>query len=363
MFTVSPVPGAQFRKIASDNGVTLPIEQTEEWARYQDTVEGRSPWHFLTVNDGHAVVALISLIRYSTHGYHFLRAAHGPVLLIAAAQDAAEANRDSTDAAARESAVLHAVTQFVRRHAPDIVFVRMASSRQLPESHAVLSTVPYDQTVIIDVTGGEDEILSRMKRRGRRDVRKSLRECDAVCADETDLAIADFTPYYEVMKDTGSRDGFAPAPMKNYADMITSLGPAHCRVFAARADGAVVAWSIITVSGTHAVRYYAAMRSDARKMHVTDRLLFAECCELGKQGITEYDLMGIGSGFAPSLMGLNEFKTKFTENITPVPPERDFPIRKVTYSVLTAMQKIRHFDIRSVFANNKNKNNKNTKKG
>ncbi|MBF1675076.1 MAG: peptidoglycan bridge formation protein FemAB, partial [Scardovia wiggsiae] len=43
MFTVSPVPGAQFQKIASDNGVTLPIEQTEEWARYQDTVEGRSP--------------------------------------------------------------------------------------------------------------------------------------------------------------------------------------------------------------------------------------------------------------------------------------------------------------------------------
>ena len=165
------------------------------------------------------------------------------------------------------------------------------------------------------------------------------------------------------MKDTGSRDGFAPAPMKNYADMITSLGPAHCRVFAARADGAVVAWSIITVSGTHAVRYYAAMRSDARKMHVTDRLLFAECCELGKQGITEYDLMGIGSDFAPSLMGLNEFKTKFTENITPVSPERDFPIRKVTYSLLTMMQKIRHFDIRSIFANNKNKNSKNTKKG
>ena len=49
----------------------------------------------------------------------------------------------------------------------------------------VLSTVPYDQTVVIDVTGGDDAILSRMKRRGRRDVRKSLRECPADIADET----------------------------------------------------------------------------------------------------------------------------------------------------------------------------------
>ncbi len=29
----------------------------------------------------------------------------------------------------------------------------------------VLSTVPYNQTVVIDVTGGDDEILARMKKR------------------------------------------------------------------------------------------------------------------------------------------------------------------------------------------------------
>lgn len=125
-------------------------------------------------------------------------------------------------------------------------------------------------------------------------------------------------------------------PIEDYLDMIGALGAEHCRVFAARIDGQVVAWSIVTVEGSYAVRYYAAMR-----IHATDRLLYAECCMLGSQGITDYDLMGIGSDFAPSLKGLNAFKTKFTETITPVAPARDVPLKKVFYKTLQAVQGVR----------------------
>ena len=74
---------------------------------------------------------------------------------------------------------------------------------------------------------------------------------------------------------------------------------------------------------------------------MTDKLLYSECCILGSQGITEYDLMGIGSDFAPSLKGLNEFKCKFTEEITPVAPARDVPIKKVFYTTLQTVQGVR----------------------
>ncbi|PLS23838.1 GNAT family N-acetyltransferase, partial [Bifidobacterium imperatoris] len=116
----------------------------------------------------------------------------------------------------------------------------------------------------------------------------------------------------------------------------------HCRVFAARIDGRVVAWSIVTVNDTCAVRYYAAMRDSAMRLHVTDRLLYAECCMLGGQGVTDYDLMGIGSDFAPSLKGLNEFKTKFTEETTPVAPARDVPVRKSMYRALVVAKHVRN---------------------
>ena len=53
------------------------------------------------------------------------------------------------------------------------------------------------------------------------------------------------------------------------------------------------------------------------------------------------DLMGIGSDFAPSLKGLNEFKTKFSKEVTPVAPDRDVPVRKTTYALLHKVKDVR----------------------
>ena len=68
-----------------------------------------------------------------------------------------------------------------------------------------------------------------MKPRGRRDVRKALRECTLSFSDETERALASFEEYYEVMVETGARDGFSPAPIEDYRSMLRVLGPEHCR--------------------------------------------------------------------------------------------------------------------------------------
>ena len=208
-------------------------------------------------------------------------------------------------------------------------------------SFPVLSTVPYNETVYVDLTGGDEAVLTRMKKRGRRDVRKALRESPAACADETAQAMADFSEYYEVMVATAHRDGFSPAPMSDYVDMISNLGPDHARVFAARIDGKVVAWSIITINGDHAVYYYACMRTEIMRQHVPDKLIYVVCCALGERGCTVLDLMGIGNDFAPSLKSLNGFKTKFSENIVQVSAGRDIPVKKAFYRSLTLLQSLR----------------------
>ena len=327
MITIEPVDFATLERDAADAGLTLPIEQTEIWARFQADIPGRTPaGTFLLRRDG-VTVAFLSFIDMETHGYHYLRSMHGPVWIT---------RPDET----LEREAVDAIRDWVKAHDPKVAFLRIDTWFE-GGTVPVLSTVPYDQTVVIDVTGGDEAILGRMKRRGRRDVRKALRECPAECADETDRAIDDFTEYYDVMVETGERDGFTPAPITDYSDMIRALGAAHCRVFAARLEGRVVAWSIVTVNGTHAVRYYAGMRSEVMRMHATDKLLYSECCILGAQGITEYDLMGIGDDFAPSLKGLNEFKTKFTEEITPVAAGRDVPIKTLFYRTLTGVQSLR----------------------
>ena len=179
---------------AEKAGITLPIEQTKVWSGFQADIDGRTPWgDYLIKRDGE-LVAVISFIDFETHGYHYLRSMHGPAWVA-----------KPTEAEERE--VVDAIVDTVKKADKSIAFLRI-DTWFADGTEKVLSTVPYDQTVVIDITGGDDEILARMKRRGRRDVRKSLRECPAEVADETDKALTDFSEYYDVMVETGQRDGF-----------------------------------------------------------------------------------------------------------------------------------------------------------
>ena len=307
----------------------IPIEQTPAWAAYESTIPGREFWGYIAVYQNGEPAAVASLMTYETHGYHFLRSRHGLVWLDGAPDDQ------------RELAALEALAAHVRERDPKQVFMRLAVAHDLKIASPTLSTVPYDSTVIVDVTGTEEDILSRMKTRGRRDVRKALRESPAVYADETAQASASFDEYYEVMVETAARDGFTPSPKEDYENMLRILGPERCRVFAGRIDGRLATWTIATVSGDHAVRYYGASRSDVpNRNYVTDGLIFFECVTLGAEGVVDYDMMGIGSEAYPGLDTLNTFKCKFSKDIVHVAPDRDIAIKKAFYKTLVLARRV-----------------------
>lgn len=318
----------EFEQLIADAELMVPIEQTMAWADYQQGVPGRTFWGCLAIaQDGHDV-AYVSFVDYETHGYHYLRAHHGPQWI---ARPTVEEEREATKA----------LIAYVRKRDRRVAFMRMSVDAELPETCPTLSSIPYDTTVVMDLTGGDEEILNRMKPRGRRDVRKALREAPVTCADETDKALVSFDEYYAIMVETAERDGFSPAPKSDYEDMLRVLGPEHARLFAARLeDGTVASWSICTISGKLATYYYAASRSDVRRSFATDRIFFFACCELGKRGCTHFDLMGIGSDFSPALNGLNTFKTKFAKEVTHVAPDRDVPVKGAFYKSLQVGKRV-----------------------
>ncbi|KFI68576.1 lipid II:glycine glycyltransferase FemX [Bifidobacterium magnum] len=329
MMVIERVSPATMEENAKAEGIELPIEQTGVWADFQSGIPGRKPWGMLLVRDHDNVVAVMSLIDMETHGYHYLRSVHGPVW-----------KEQPTDE--QEQEMLTALINFVHSHDKHVAFLRIdVWYHDHADQYRVLSTVPYNETVVLDLTGSDEDILSRMKSRGRRDVRKSLRESPAEIADETEQASKDFSEYYAVMVETAQRDGFNPAPMSDYSDMIHALGPDHCRVFAARVDGKVVSWAMFTRNGNTAVYYYASMLSEVRRMMVPDKLLYTAACALAHDGCTKLDLMGIGNDFAPSLKSLNGFKTKFAKDTKVIAAAYDFPIKKVLYKTLVLMKDVR----------------------
>ena len=61
-------------------GIELPIEQTPEWASYEETVPGRTFWGCAAIQgDGGETLGVVAFTDYETHGYHYLRSHHGPV--------------------------------------------------------------------------------------------------------------------------------------------------------------------------------------------------------------------------------------------------------------------------------------------
>ena len=329
MTTVRSVDEQGYREAADALGIALPVEQLPVWQAYEATIPGREPWGYVLIEEDGEPVAVAAFMDYETHGYHYLRAHHGP----AWAQEPTYA---------QEQAAIKALVDHVRSTDKKVAFIRCAVSEPYESTHAVLSTLPYDTTVVVDTTGDEEQILSRFKTRGRRDVRKSLRECPLATADETEQATRDFSEYYDVMVETGERDGFAPAPKEDYRSLLEILGPEHARLFAARDDeGRLKHWAIDILNAPRATHLYGAMANDAMRTLGTEKLIFAEMLELNGLGVEAFDLMGIGSDFQPALRGLNTFKTKFAKEATRVAPDRDIPVKKGFYRALTGLQNVR----------------------
>ncbi len=328
MITLTYADTAQLENAAKQAGLDLPIEQTSAWANYQDTIDGRTPWGGFLVNADDKLIAVVSFTDFQTHGYHYLRSLHGPTWF---------AKPDER----LEQEVIRALVREVAKRDSKVAFLRI-NTWGTGLTKPALSTLPYDQTVIVDITGGDDAILQRMRSRGRRDVRKALRESPATCADETEQASQSFDEYYGVMVDTARRDGFTAAPMKDYFDMLRLLGPEHCRLYASRIDGKVVNWCLVTLNNNNAAYYYACMSSEVRRLYVPDKMFYYILCDLGSKGYERLDMMGIGSDFCPSLKSLNTFKTKFAEDITPVAPGRDVPVKKTFYALLCFLKSLRN---------------------
>ncbi|QHO90979.1 GNAT family N-acetyltransferase [Actinomyces sp. 432] len=323
-----------FRRIAEEAGTTLPIEQTAAWDAFDAAMDGREPWGRLVYETAAGQPrALISLTRMNVRGFPYLWARHAPVWL------------GQEPSAAEETELRELLTEGVRFHDPAVVFVRLHCTHPAPGLHELLQTMAYDHTVILDLDRPDDDaFLASFKPRGRRDVRKALRNTELTYHDETDRAEEVFAELYQILLETGDRDGFHAAPEETYRTMLRTLGPDHCRLYVARRNGGqALAWSIDTVWGDGAGRYYAASTAEGRRGRAADALLYKEGCWLRERGVRTWDLMGAGSERTPELNGVGSFKGKFTaEGTVAIPGPWDVPVRPRVYVGLVRALELKH---------------------
>ncbi|MFD4367530.1 lipid II:glycine glycyltransferase FemX [Rhodococcus sp. NPDC058521] len=205
-----------------------------------------------------------------------------------------------------------------------------ADHERLLQRHGLVRVPTWldDSTVVVDLKGSEQDVLSRFKKRARKSIRRATREgvtVDRVPATEENCRIL-----YEMLDATSGGRFKIPTLAISTAVFQRYEASGQGQLFLARHDGEVVVGAFVATFGTTALYLGAGS--------VRQRPGDPSLCGLGgsraayalqwhimrwarEQGCERYDLDGTPSSatigdFSHPRHGVGQFKTAFSEEIT-----------------------------------------------
>jgi len=194
--------------------------------------------------------------------------------------------------------------------------------------------IQFRNTVLLDVTPPEGDLLAAMKSKTRYNIRLASKKGVAVRAGGRQ----DIERLYAMYSETARRDNFIIRPLDYYRDAwssFTSAGLAQPLV--AEVDGEVVAGLIVFRFGTRAWFMYGTSR-DVHRDKMPNHLLQWEAIRWAKSnGCTVYDLWGAPDELSESdpMWGVYRFKEGFGGKFTAHIGAFDYRASKLCYWVYT----------------------------
>jgi peptidoglycan pentaglycine glycine transferase (the first glycine) len=172
-------------------------------------------------------------------------------------------------------------------------------------------------TVLVDISGTEEQVLERMKQKTRYNIH--LAERKGVVVNQVD----DLAGFNALMKVTGARDGFEVHSPEYYRRAFDLFSPdGHCALLIAEYEGRPLAGLMVFYRGGRAWYFYGAS-SDEERNRMPAYLLQWQAIRWARQhGCLEYDLWGIPdedeaaleahfTGRSDGLWGVYRFKRGF----------------------------------------------------
>lgn len=194
--------------------------------------------------------------------------------------------------------------------------------------------VQFRNTVRIDVTQSEEELLARMKQKTRYNLRLAQRKGVEVRVGDA----GDYDLLYRMYAETSVRDGFAIREGDYYQRIWKLFGKAGMsQPLIAEVDGEPVAAVILFAFGGSAWYLYGMSR-EAHREKMPNVLLQWEAMRWAKaRGCREYDLWGAPDVFneTDSMWGVYRFKEGLGGTVTRGLGAWDYPVRPFLYHLYT----------------------------
>jgi peptidoglycan pentaglycine glycine transferase (the first glycine) len=173
---------------------------------------------------------------------------------------------------------------------PDIAWDQNINSKNVIPAGFQQSqqTIQPMRTIIVRLSGDEDDILARMKQKTRYNIRLASKKGVKVSPN------ADLDTFFELMQTTGERDEFGIHSYEYYRTAYNLFKPdGKCELLLASYDGEPIAAMMVFASGNRAWYLYGASQSRHRERMPTYLLQWEGMKWARKAGCEQYDLWGV----------------------------------------------------------------------
>ncbi len=187
-----------------------------------------------------------------------------------------------------------------------------------------------EHTVVMDLKLPEEELLAKMRRQTRYEVRRSEKLGIRVILGNSE---DDLREFHAVQVETAKRQGFVPPSLEVLLAMRAAFGDDLTIYKAVTADGAAVAYGLVVRGGLEGDYYEAASTELNRKLPGAYALLWQATKSLKTAGCERFNLWGIAPPGQPNhrYAGVTTFKTGFSESITEFVPAHDLVLSRLGY--------------------------------
>ena len=313
----------------------VPVQQSLGWAKLQEEIGSRS-WRIGAREDSGKLIAFVQIFEKAWPlGLRWLHVPRGPIF-----QDAGFRIQD-TD-------INNLIFSEIRKLAEEIksVFVKFDFFKDYghPSPYA-LNPSPYsnfpDTTLVLDLKKSEEELLTQMKPKGRYNIR--VAEKHGIKVRETSEPAA-AKIFYDLLKKTTERDGFAGHPLSYYEKFLEILDKQNlASCFIAEKDNKPLAASLCTFYGDTATYYYGASDYEFRNLMAPYAVQWSAIRAAKERGFKYYDFLGItpeGVDRHP-LAGVTSFKKKFGGRVVSYPKSSELVLRPWIYKVIKIIKKLK----------------------
>lgn len=155
----------------------------------------------------------------------------------------------------------------------------------LPDS----DSIQPPQTLIVDLTPTEEEILARMKQKTRYNIKLAAKKGVTVRQGDRD----DVRIFNELLRETAQRSQFGVHAPEYYLSAYELFSPEYMGLFIAELESKPLAAIMAFINGTRAAYFYGASSNAERKRMPTYAVQWSAMRWAKERGCTEYDLWGV----------------------------------------------------------------------